>query len=154
MIIIVAIITACGSTVASTTAAASAAEATTTAPITTAAPITTTTEPVTTTSAAPDAAPPGLSGRWQTENTFGERVILTLVGTNYSFNVVGQGFFGEGKISVSGNQIRFYNGFPNPGDGFYEWTIDGDTLNFVALEPLDVTGARQAHLVDFVWTRL
>lgn len=93
------------------------------------------TEPATTTSAAPDAAPPGLSGRWQTENPFGERVILTFVGTNYSFNVVGQGFFGEGKISVEGNQIRFYNAFPNQGDGFYEWTVDGDTLNFVALDP-------------------
>lgn len=154
MILIVALVTACGGTVASTTTAASEAEATTTVPITTAAPTTTkTAEPATTTSAAPDAAPPELSGRWQTEKPFG-RVILSLVGTNYSFNVVGQGFNGEGKISVSGNQIRFYDAFPNPGEGFYEWTLDGDTLTFIALEPLDVTGGRRAALVDFIWTRL
>jgi ABC-type transport system substrate-binding protein len=154
IVILVVMVTACGNAVAPTTAAAPAAEATTTAPITTAAPnTTTTTEPATTTSAAPDAAPPELAGRWQKESQ-GERVILSLTGTSYSFIIIGQGEASAGRISVEGNQVKFYEGNTAPGDGFYEWKVDGDTLTFVELDPPDEHGGRRGGLVDIIWTRL
>lgn len=100
----------------------------------------TTEEPTTSTTAAADSVPPDLAGRWFSELD-GERLILSLNGTTYAI------LFGtshDGKVSVDGNQIRFYGG-EVLGDGLYEWTVDGETLTFTALEP-DSSGGRQAAL--------
>lgn len=75
-------------------------------------------------------------------------MVLSLKGTAYAIS------FGRqspvGKISVDGDQIRFYAGTA-PGDGFYEWTVEGATLTFTALEP-DPSSGRQAAL-ESVFTR-
>ena len=120
------------------------------APATSAAAPTTTPPPSTSTTAAADAAPPELAGRWVTE-MLGERVMLSFTGTNYAWQFVGGQGVG-GKISVEGNRIRFYDA-PIPGDGFYEWTIDGDTLTFTELEPADVVSERQGQLTNFTFRR-
>ncbi|HKZ19581.1 MAG TPA: hypothetical protein VJQ57_05660 [Acidimicrobiia bacterium] len=114
------------------------------------APATTTVSPSPSSTAAPDAAPPELAGRWVTEVN-GERVMLSFSGTNYAWQFVGGQGVG-GKISVEGNRIRFYSA-PVPGDGFYEWTIDDDTLTFTELEPADVVSERQGQLTNFVFRR-
>jgi hypothetical protein len=113
-------------------------------------PSTSASPPSTLTSAAPDAAPPELAGRWVTEMN-GERAMLSFSGTNYSWQFVGGQGFG-GKISVEGHRIRFYDA-PIPGDGFYEWTIDGDTLTFTELEPSDVVSERRGQLTNFTFRR-
>ena len=120
------------------------------APATTAAASTSTAAPSTSTSAAPDAAPPELAGRWATEIN-GERWILSLTGANYTVQVAGSS--GGGKISVEGNQIRFYDSFMGPGDGFYEWTIDGERLTFTELQPPDPVSARD-FLTGVTFTRI
>ncbi len=120
------------------------------APATTTLSPNTSASPPSTTARAADAAPPELAGRWVTEIN-GERVLLSFTGTNYAWQFVGgQGV--SGKISVEGNRIRFYDA-PVPGDGFYEWTIDGDTLTFTELEPADVVSERQGQLTNFTFRR-
>jgi hypothetical protein len=108
----------------------------------------TTAEPSTT--AAADAAPPELAGRWQGELN-GERFFLSLTGTTYSIVVVG-GVTGNGRISVEGNRITFSDSNHGPGDGFYEWLIEGDTLTFTELDPPDDHGRKYA-LTGVSWTR-
>jgi hypothetical protein len=110
----------------------------------------TTMPPITSTTVTTDGAPPELAGRWVTE-VLGEQVLLSFTGTNYAWQFVGGQGFG-GKISVEGNRIRFYNA-PIPGDGFYEWTIDGGTLTFTELEPADVVSERQGQLTNFTFRR-
>lgn len=101
----------------------------------------TTEEPTTSTTAAADSVPPDLAGRWFSELD-GERLILSLNETTYAISFGNQS--PGGKVSVDGNQIRFYAGRV-PGDGLYEWTVDGETLTFTALEP-DPSSGRQAAL--------
>jgi hypothetical protein len=120
------------------------------APATSAVAPTTTPPPSTSATAAADAAPPELAGRWATEIN-GERWILSLTGANYTVQVAGTS--GGGRISVEGNQIRFYDSFMGPGDGFYEWTIDGETLTFTELQPSDPVSARD-FLIGVTFTRI
>ena len=144
-------VSACGGGSASetTSPAAPIETSTTAAPATTAEATTTTTAAATTTSAAVDAAPPELAGRWFTEFQ-GDRLTLSLTGTRYNVSVGGA--TGSGNISVDGNQIRFYEG-PFPGDGFYEWAVDGDTLTFTMLDPPDLAGTRRNFLNGLTYTR-
>ena len=114
------------------------------------APVATTLSPSPSSTTASDAAPPELAGRWATEIN-GERWILSLTGTNYTVQVAGTS--GGGRISVEGNQIRFYDSPMGPGDGLYEWTIDGETLTFTELQPSDPVSARD-FLMGVTFTRI
>lgn len=114
------------------------------------APATTTLSPSPSSTAASDAAPTELAGRWATEIN-GERWILSLTGTNYTVQVGGTS--GGGRISVEANQIRFYDSQMGPGDGLYEWTIDGETLTFTELQPSDPVSARD-FLIGVAFTRI
>jgi len=137
---------ACDSGASDPSGATDQSVVTTIATATTAAP-TTTEEPSNSTSAAADAAPPALAGTWYSE-LGGERLVLNLNGTTYAISVGNQS--PGGQISVDGNQITFSGG-PSPGDGFYEWTVEGETLTFTALEP-DPSSGRQGAL-ELVFTR-
>lgn len=148
-------LSACGQT-GTTTSAVEPTVTTTVTPttnaVTTTGAVTTTSEATTTTSAAADAAPPELAGRWETENQ-GERLILSFTGNDYTVQIPASGVNIAARISVEGNQIRFSGG-PNPGEGLYEWTVDGDTLTFTELEPPDQSNVRRGILIGFTFTRL
>lgn len=120
------------------------------APATTTLSPNTSASPPSTTARAADAAPSELAGRWATEID-GERWILSLTGTNYTVQVGGTS--GGGRISVEANQIRFYDSQMGPGDGLYEWTIDGETLTFTELQPSDPVSARD-FLTGVTFTRI
>ena len=146
-------LSACGQTATTSTmrpTAATTAVVPTTDAVTTTEGVTTTSEAATTTSAAADAAPPELHGRWQGEMN-GVRFFLSLTGTTYSIIEVGFGG-GNGQISVDGNRITFSHSNHGPGEGLYEWLIEGDTLTFTELDPPDDHG-RKAALVGVSWTR-
>ncbi|HXV72835.1 MAG TPA: hypothetical protein VEB69_15710 [Acidimicrobiia bacterium] len=91
-----------------------------------------------TTTPAPDAAPPEIRGPWRAELSGFEppmdRVFLSLNGTNYgaSWGPESQG----GTISVVGDTITF-SMYVCEGAWTYRWVVEGDTLTFTALEPID-----------------
>lgn len=91
-----------------------------------------------TTTLAPDAAPPEMSGRWRAELEGFEppmdRVSLSLTDTNYavSWGPESQG----GTISVTADMITF-SMYVCEGVWTYRWVVEGDTLTFTALEPID-----------------
>jgi hypothetical protein len=134
----------CGASSAEPLVPTSEPTVTTSAPPTTEAP-TTTLQPTTTITAATDAAPPELYGTWRSELPWGEGVFLSLTGTSYTINAA-EGGAANGAISEDGQRIRFYDGYPQLGDGFYEWRVDGETLTFIELEPLDEVGGRRNAL--------
>jgi hypothetical protein len=138
------LIAACGASSAESLVTTTEPTVTTVAPTTTAAP-TTTLQPTTTITAAADAAPPELYGTWRSELPWGEGVFLSLTGTSYTLNAA-EGGAANGAISVDGQRIRFYDGYPQLGDGFYEWRVDGETLTFTELEPPDEVGGRRTAL--------
>lgn len=89
-----------------------------------------------TTTIAPDAAPPELSGIWETEFADGETLRLDLRGRSYTASVVGDPQGGSGKISVEGDTIEFSGSISCLGDpgSTYTWTIEGETLTFALVD--------------------
>lgn len=60
-----------------------------------------------------------------------------------------------GKISVDGDQIRFFGTerIHCDGEGVYKWSIEDETLTFTALEPLDPCSNRRQVLDGVSFTR-
>ena len=91
------------------------------------APTTAPTEALASTPALP--APAELQGRWRAVIEAAPAV-LTFAATDYT--IVWRGG-GNGQIEVEGDEITFSGSLDCPGDGTYQWSIEGDTLH---LEPV------------------
>lgn len=78
-----------------------------------------------------------------------DQVSLSLTGTNYaaSWGPESHG----GTISVTGDTITFSHSVCQ-GEWTYRWAVEGDTLTFTALEPIDPCG-RRAFLDGVTYTR-
>ena len=99
---------------------------------------TTTSTSVATTTTAEGAAPPELQGRWTVDVGNDMETIVFLSPTTYSFHGTDEG----GRISVEGDVIEFHESVLCEGTGAYRWSLDGDTLTFTAVEPLDCSERR------------
>jgi hypothetical protein len=140
--------TSAEATTSSTTSAPSVETTTTVA--TTAAPATTQ-APITTTTAAADAAPPEMEGTWRTDLGNGDRVTLTLRGTDYIIQRGGNS--GNGDISVDGDLIIFSGSSLCDGVGTYQWSVEGDSLTLTPTESGDPCGGRLPVLDGVTYTR-
>ncbi|MEO8510230.1 MAG: hypothetical protein ABI534_03210 [Chloroflexota bacterium] len=92
-----------------------------------------------------------LQGKWEAVISTGEQVTLTL-GTG-SYQVRRGPATGAGSVVVDGNVITFRSTRCELGAGSYEWTIEGDELVFVPMEPRDPCGQRIIFLEDALYTR-
>ncbi|HKZ18627.1 MAG TPA: hypothetical protein VJQ57_00810 [Acidimicrobiia bacterium] len=139
--------TACSSTAGepSVTTAGAVSSTTTTGEPTTSAP------PTTSTTAAVDAAPPEMEGVWRTDLGNGDRVQLTLRGTDYGITRGGNS--GSGDISVDGDLITFSGSNLCDGVGVYQWAVEGDSLTFTPTESGDPCSGRRPVLDGVTYTR-
>lgn len=91
----------------------------------------------TTTTTAEGAAPAEIQGGWTADEGNAETIVF-LGPTTYSFHGTNEG----GRISVEGDIIEFHESVLCEGTGAYRWSLDGDTLTFTAVEPLDCPDRR------------
>jgi hypothetical protein len=100
------------------------------------------------------AASPGLAGRWRSDGA-GDAATLELTASTYELTYFG---FGGGSIEIDGdaiefNETAFTGSNPCPGLGRYLWTVEGDTLRFVA-DGVDPCPSRREALDGQAFSRL
>lgn len=108
----------------------------------------------TSTSAAPTtmaegAAPPEIQGIWTIDLGNDIEATMSLSDSTYSFHSSPE----AGRISVEGDVIEFLGGGLCREAGAYRWSLEGDTLTFTAVEPLDPCPERKGLLDGKVYTR-
>ena len=92
-----------------------------------------------------DDAPAELQGDWTTASGDPDPVTLTISRSGYQIHRGGG--FGQGAISVDGDQIRFFGSDLCEGEGTYTWLIADGVLTFVPVGH-DPCGNRSAVLID------
>ena len=146
------LVTACASTSATTSSTTPAPTVETNTTVATTAAPATTQAPITTTTAAADAAPPELEGSWRTLLGSGESRMLSLRGNQGVFNQPGGGGV-VGEISVEGDRITFFESELCVAAGTWQWSIEGDSLTFTAVDPIDPCGSRRQVLEGVTYNR-
>jgi hypothetical protein len=92
-----------------------------------------------------------LEGVWRTDLGNGDRVQLTLRGTDYGITRGGNS--GSGDISVEGDLITFSGSNLCDGVGVYQWAVEGDSLTFTPTPSGDPCSGRRPVLDGVTYTR-